>query len=359
MSQDNVLNMGSDFLFSTIEDVKNHILYRKYATHDEIDTLILSNTLIEHMDLSQLPTNIKNVTSTDGSLMQLSWTNLRPYGILTFVKNEFSDLNVSGSLVCDALILDNNKIKTPRFENFKCNKLSLKHNFITVPIFFNTHIENLDLSHNMIGDIVNLPNAMVTLDLSHNNLKKITQIFPETLTHLNLSHNKLSSVVHLPSSLLYLDISYNNFTNVSDIFNVLPKMLKKLDVSNNCIKEPENMFISFEGEIDYSNMRTQGDIYKSVIISSNSDDEYEDFDNITCDHITTNDDPDDNPFINQNFSFFGRDKEYRKMYSYGLNKRKNAYLTAETFPHVNVPVHVEVKRYSNKTLIIPRWEIQL
>lgn len=351
MSHNNILNLGGNFLFSTVEDVKNHILYKKYATHDEIDTLILSNTLIEHLDMSQFPVNIKNITSTDGSLIQLSWTNSRPYGTLTFDKNEISDLNINETLVCETLILDNNKIKSPKFNNFKCNKLSLKHNFITSPIFFNSHVENLDLSHNMIGDIINLPNTMVTLDLSHNNLKKITQIFPETLTHLNLSHNKLTSVVRLPNSLLHLDISYNNFTNTSDIFNVLPKILKTLNVSNNHIKEPENMFVSFEGEINYSNMRDSTDVYKSVIISPNSDDEYEDFDNITCEHMTTvDDDLDDGPFINQNFSFFGRDKEYREMYSHGLNKRKNEHLTA---------VPVEVKHYSSKTLIVPRWEIQL
>lgn len=365
MSLSNVLNLGNDFILSTFDDVKNHILYKKYATRNEIDTLVLSDTLIEHLDMSQIPANIKNITSTNGGLVQLSWVNSRPYGVLIFDKNEFSDFNaVDGTLICETLILDKNHLKTPKFENFKCNKLSLKHNFITVPTFFNSCIEHLDLSHNMMEYIINLPNSMVILDLSHNNLKEITQIFPETLTHLNLSHNKLTSVVHLPSNLLYLDISYNYFTNTSNIFNVLPKMLKTLDVSNCYIKEPENMFVSFEGKINCSNTKDPADISKSIIISDNSDDE---FDNITFTDEMTNDDfnhdhdhdrdHSHDPFINRNFSFFDRNEDFAEMYGYGINKRKNAQLLTKTSPNIHVPV--EVKQYSKKTSIIPRWEIQL
>lgn len=385
MKPNNILDMGTDFVFSNFDEVKQHIMYNKFSQREEVDTLIMSNTLIKTFDLTHIPYNIKNVTLSHSSLNTLSWVAQRPFGNLSFDNNEFlGGVNINGTLVCESLSFDHNKITTPRFDNFKCATVSMKHNEIKTATFFNCKIQHLDLSHNLIEYIINLPDNMITLNLSHNKLKELSQHnLSETLTHLDLSYNRLITIVKLPSSLLHLDVSYNDLTGNSYVFKILPKMLKVLKVGGNYIENPEVLFGSFEGDIDYSDMKKHEAVTRIVMSEDDSDDgqtgggyytgsfddDYggtigDDDIRVGVDYVFGNKHGHGHGYGHSHASRDIDDPKYHEelreqLYGYNIKNKRRANFRRKYEFNQPLQAPIETIRYSNKTSIIPRWNIQL
>jgi hypothetical protein len=237
----------SDKTLEIINVKINNINEIKEFLNFNLETIILNFNNIVVCDLNELPDNICNIQIENNliEIEEINFNTKHEWNKIILKNSNIKNISEINNLVCNKLDLSDNELSLIKFNNCKINELFLSECNVNNIYFNNCEIMKIDLSQNRLEEIKNFPDSLVSLNLSNNLITSVDKL-SDTIRKLDLSDNLLEEIMYLPNNLYYLELNNNRLTTLD--INLLSSNIKYFDITNNCIKNNNELFGQLESE---------------------------------------------------------------------------------------------------------------